>query len=398
MDKLPLTRLAWRIGIWEDVMSDIQSVLDKAVAAQDVPFVVGMVGNADGITFSGSAGDAAQGLTAAEDTGFRIFSMTKAIGSLAAMILIDRGKMSLDTPVGDVLPAWNDLKVLEGFDDDTPILRAPKTVATARHLATHTSGMEYEFWNPDVPKYMQLTGHPSVLSGLVQSLSYPLTTDPGTRWGYGPSIDWLGRMVEEVDGRRIDAFCAAEIFEPLGMTDTAFEPDALSDRLCTVRMRGEDGGFGPFDLAPPPHPEVYGMGHALYSTAPDYMRFLRMVLNRGQLDGTRILSEEAFDVMLRDQMNGLHFENMHSVAPPVSADVELPPGSTHSFMSVRTESDIPGKRSAGTQSWAGVCNTHYWVDPAKDVAAVIMTQSLPFGEPRFMQTYDAYERAVYAAL
>lgn len=398
MDKQPLTRLAWRIGIWEDVMSDIQSVLDKAVAAQDVPFAVGMVGNADGITFSGAAGDAAQGLTAAEDTGFRIFSMTKAIGSLAAMILIDRGKMSLDTPVGDVLPAWNDLKVLEGFDGDTPILRAPKTVATARHLATHTSGMEYEFWNPDVPKYMQLTGHPSVLSGLVQSLNYPLTTDPGTRWGYGPSIDWLGRMVEEVDGRRIDAFCAAEIFEPLGMTDTAFEPDALSDRLCTVRMRGEDGGFGPFDLAPPPHPEVYGMGHALYSTAPDYMRFLRMVLNRGQLDGTRILSEEAFDVMLRDQMNGLHFENMHSVAPPVSADVELPPGSTHSFISVRTESDIPGKRSAGTQSWAGVCNTHYWVDPAKDVAAVIMTQSLPFGEPRFMQTYDAYERAVYAAL
>lgn len=379
-------------------MSGMQTVLDNSVAAQDVPFAVGMVANADGITFSGAAGEAAAGRPAAEDTAFRIFSMTKAIGSLAAMILIDRGKLQMDTPVGDILPEWNALKVLEGFDGDTPILRAPKTVATARHLATHTSGMEYEFWNPDVPKYMQLTGHPSVLSGLVQSLNYPLTTDPGTRWGYGPSIDWLGRMVEAVDGRHIDAFCAAEIFEPLGMGDTAFEPDALRDRLCEVRMRGEDGGFVPFELAPPPHPEVYGMGHALYSTAPDYMRFLRMVLNRGQLDGHRLLSETGFDEMLRDQMRGLTFQNMKTAAPPVSADVELPPGSTHSFMSVRTEADIPGKRSADTQSWAGVCNTHYWVDPRKDVAAVIMTQSLPFGEPRFMRTYDAYERAVYAAL
>lgn len=379
-------------------MSNLQTVLNLAVAAQQVPFVVGMVGNADGITFSGAAGDAAEGRAAAEDTAFRIFSMTKAIGSLAAMILVDRGQLSLDTPVADILPAWNDLRVLEGFDGETPILREPKTVATLRHLATHTSGMEYEFWNPDVPKYMELTGHPTVLSGLKSALMYPLTTDPGTRWGYGPSIDWLGQMVEAVDGRRIDAFCQAEIFDPLGMVDTAFESDALADRLCSVSMRGEDGGFGPFELAPPPRPEFYGMGHALYSTAPDYMRFLRMVLNGGELGGNRLLSADAFRQLMADQMNGLTFQNMISVAPPVSADVELPPGTTHSFAFCRTETDIPGKRSAGTVSWAGVCNTHYWVDPAKDVAAVIMTQSLPFVEPGLLAAYDAYERAVYAAL
>jgi len=380
-------------------MNAIQHVLDRAVEAEDAPFVVAMAGNADGITFTGAAGDAAAGRKAGEDTAFRIFSMTKGIGSLAAMILIDRGRLSMDTPVEDVLPDWKDIRVLDGFDGDTPILRAPKTQATVRHLATHTSGLEYEFWNTDVPKYLEVTEHPSILSGLTKSLMYPLTSDPGTKWGYGPGIDWLGRVVEQVDGRRIDVFCQEEIFAPLGMDDTAFEPDALAGRLCDVSIRGEDGHFGPFELAPPPHPEVYGMGHALYSTAPDYMRFVRTILNGGELDGNRILSAEALATMLSDQMRGLRFEKMVSVAPPLTADFDPFPDTPvgHSFAFMRNDADIPGKRAAGSQSWAGVCNTHYWIDPARDVCAVIMTQSLPFVEPRFMQTYDAFERAVYAA-
>lgn len=380
-------------------MSNLDKVLEAAVAAQDVPFVVAMTGNAAGITYSGAAGETA-GRMADEGTVFRIFSMTKAIGSLAAMILIDRGKLSMDTPVADVLPEWNTLQVLDGWNGDEPILRAPKTVATTRHLATHTSGMEYEFWNADVPRYLQHTNHPTVLSGLKSSLMYPLTSDPGTRWGYGPSIDWLGQMVEAIDGRRIDAFCREEIFEPLGMPDTVFEPDSLTDRLSEVSMRNEDGGFDIYPLAPPANPEVYGMGHALYSTAPDYMRFLRMVLNKGQLDGNRVLSEAAMAEMCADQMRGLEVEKMITVAPPLSADVELYGGTraTHSFAFVRNEVDQPGARSAGSLSWAGVCNTHYWIDPTRDICAVIMTQSLPFLEPPLVKTYQAYETAVYASL
>lgn len=378
-------------------MSDIDAVLNKAVENHDVPFVVAMAGTVDGITFSGASGDAAEGHAAAEDTVFRIFSMTKAVGSVAAMILIDRGKLSMDTPVGDIVPEWNDLQVLEGFNDAGPILRAQKTVATIRNLATHTSGMEYEFWNADVPKFMEMTGHPTVLSGLVASMNYPLTTDPGTRWGYGPSIDWLGRVVEAVDGRRIDQFCREEIFEPLGMTSSAFEPDGFEDRLSSVSIRGEDGKFAGMALAPPPQPEFYGMGHAMYSTAPDYMRFLRMILGKGQLDGKRILSEQAVAEMTNDQMQGLTFEPMKSVSV-LTADVVLEGDPVHSFIAVTNRQDVPGKRSAGTQSWAGVCNSHYWVDPAKGVAAVIMTQSLPFVEKPMMDTYDAFERAVYTAL
>ena len=374
----------------------IDAVLNDAVAAQDVPFVVAMSGSSAGVNYSGSAGNAAEGRAAAEDTVFRIFSATKAVGSLAAMMMVDRGKMSMDTPVAEVLPEWDKLQVLDGWDGDTPILRAPKTTATMRHLATHRSGLEYEFWSADCAKYLETTGHPSVLSGTKLSLSCALMFDPGERWGYGPSIDWLGQAVEALDGRRIDQFCQEEIFEPLGMKDTAFEPDALKDRLAGVQARGEDGAFGPFELAPPPQPEVYGMGHCLYSTAPDYMRFLRMVLNGGELDGQRLLSEAGFAAMLENQMEGKLFERMVTLAPPVTADVELPEGSTHSFFAVRSEADVPGRRKAGTQSWAGVLNTHYWVDRASDVAGVIFTQSLPFVETPYLKTYEAFERAVYA--
>lgn len=380
-------------------MSAKDEVLSRAVERQDVPFVVGMAADSNGPTYSGAFGAAAPGRRASEDTVFRIFSMTKAVGSTAAMILIDRGKLDPDKPVEDVLPEFGTIKVLERFEGDTPILREPRTKATARHLATHTSGLEYEFWNGDMAAYLQKTGHPSILSGLKQAMFYPMMTDPGTRWGYGPSIDWLGLMVEEIDGRRIDRFCREEIFEPLGMKDTAFEvSDEAGGRLAAVRIRGEDGIFGPFEIAPPPGPEVYGMGHALYSTAPDYLNFLRMFLNRGTLNGNRILSEKGVDWMLADQMNGLSFERMITVAPAITADCDPFSGTrrTHSFGAFRNEVDIPGRRSAGSQSWAGVLNTHFWFDPKKDVAGLIMTQSLPFVEPRYMQTYADFETAVYA--
>ena len=378
----------------------LQRTLDEALTKGQVPFVVGMTGNAAGVTFSGAAGEAAPGRAAAADTVFRIFSMTKALGSTAAMILIDRGDLDFDTPVESVLPEFAEMRVLEGWDGDTPRLRAPKVKATARHLATHTSGLEYEFWRAEPAEYLARTGHPSVLSGLKASMFYPMTTDPGTRWGYGPSIDWLGLMVEKISGQRIDAFLKANVFDPLGMADTDVEVRPhMASRLAGVKARGEDGRFGDFELAPPSNPEVYGMGHALYSTPQDYLRFLRMLLNRGALDGQRVLSEAGVARMLENHMGPLTFEKMVTVAPPITADFDPFEGTTktHSFGFMRNEQDIPGRRRAGSQSWAGVLNTHYWFDPTADVAGLIMTQSLPFVEPPLMAAYDAFERAAYAA-
>lgn len=377
----------------------LQGVLDQAVEAGDVPFAVGMTGTSGGVTWSGASGEAAPGMAAGTDTVFRIFSMTKAVGSTAAMILIDRGELEMDTPVSDILPEFGQIKVLDGFDGDTPRLRAPKGTATVRHLATHTSGMEYEFWSEDIAAYLEKTGHPTVISGLNASLFYPMTSDPGTRWGYGPNTDWLGRVVEAVSGKRIDAFLKAEILDPLGMADTDVEVrPAMAERLAGVKARGEDGAFGDFDLAPPSEPEFYGMGHALYSTPQDYMRFLRMFLNKGALDGARVLSEAGVARMLENQMGALSFGKMITSAPAITADFDPFPevGRTHSFGFLRNEQDVAGRRRAGSQSWAGVLNTHYWFDPSADLAGLIMTQSLPFVEPRFMKTYEAFERAAYA--
>ena len=380
-------------------MSDLITILNDAVTAGGVPFVVAMSGNSSGVTWSGAAGERVPGVAATEDTVFRIFSMTKAVGSTAAMILIDRGKLSPDTPVEEILPQFADIKILDGFDGDTPRLRAPEIKATVRHLATHTSGFVYEFWNGDIPKYMEATGHLTILSGLKASLNYPLVFEPGERWDYGIGIDWLGQVVEAVDGRSIDAFCREEIFDPLGMPDTNFEvTDSMANRLAGIQARGEDGQFADFDIAPPSNPEFYGMGHALYSTAPDYMRFQRMFLNKGQLDGSRILSEAGVETMLANHIGDLRVGKLTTVAPPITADAEFFPGfeKTHSLGFMRMEEDVPEMRAAGSQAWAGVLNTHFWFDPARDVAGLIMTQTLPFVEPRFMELYEQFERAVYA--
>ena len=380
-------------------MSQLNDVIEQSIRAQDAPFLVAMVGDKDGIKWSGAAGERAPGQKAAQDTVFRIFSMTKAIGSTAAMILVDRGKLDPNTPVEAIIPEFNKIKVLDGFDGTTPRLRAPRTKATVRQLATHTSGFAYEFWNPDIPKYMQATGHPSILSGLKTSLFYPLVFDPGERWDYGIGIDWLGQVVEVVDGRKIDRFCREEILDPLNMIDTRFEvEDRMASRLASVSSRGEDGKFGDFAIAPPSNPEFYGMGHALYSTAPDFMRFLRMYLNKGQLDGKRLLSEKAVQSLLSNQIGDLKVGVLKTVAPAITADAEFFPGrkKTHGLAFMRIEEDVPEMRSAGSQFWAGVLNTHCWFDPNKNLAAVLMTQSLPFVEPRFMDVYDRFERAVYA--
>jgi CubicO group peptidase (beta-lactamase class C family) len=368
------------------------------VAAGRFPFVIGMTGKASGVTFAGAAGDAAPGMKAAPDTVLKIFSMTKGVGSTAAMILIEQGKMDFDTPVQDVLPEFAEIRVLDGWDGDKPKMRAPKVKATARHLATHTSGLEYEFWRGEVAEYLDKTKRPSILAGTKAAMFYPMMTDPGTRWGYGPSIDWLGLMVEKISGQRIDAFLKQSLFEPLGMKDTDVEVRPhMQGRLAGVKARGEDGKFGDYALAPPSTPEVYGMGHSLYSTTQDYMRFLRMFLNKGALDGNRVLKESSVARMQENHMGPLKFEKMVTVVPPVTADFNPFEGTTktHSFGFLRNEADIPGRRRAGSQSWAGVLNTHFWFDPTADLAGLITTQTLPFVEPPFMTAYEAFEKAAY---
>lgn len=381
-----------------------QQILDDAVASGQVPGAVAMAVHGNGeVIAEGVAGvaDVDSGAPMRHDSFFRLFSMSKAVGTTAAAMLIEDGSLTFDTPVTDVLPEFGELGVCDGFDGDTPRVRAPTTPCTVGHLATHTSGLTYGIWNETQAK-LDALGATSVLSGLRSSLlESPMVFDPGTAWAYGIGIDWLGRVVEAVSGRSIDEFLTERLFEPLGMHDTVFERDGREDRLVGVHTYAPDGSITAMpDIGPPPAPEFYGMGHALLGTAGDYLRFLRMFLNRGELDGARVLQPETIEWMFRNHIGDLdvtRFVSTHPLSAPEFEPVYGAPAK-HGFGFVTNTDDIEGRRRAGSQSWAGVMNTHMWVDPTADVAGVILTQILPFGDPRMLAVYEAFERDVYASL
>lgn len=387
----------------QTMMQLIDDVLNQAVCDHKVPGLVAMAAGRDGVFYKRAVGSTG-GDNAAPmrlDSIHRIFSMTKAIGTLAAVKLVEDGVLELDTPVADILPDFAKLQVLEGFDGDTPILRPPASQATIRQLATHTSGLAFEIWNEEIAKYLDVTGLPSIRTGLLESLNYPLVFDPGTSWAYGPSTDWLGRVVEEVSGKRIDAYCRDFLFEPLGMNDTVFEcTRARRERLVSAHGRDENGALVPMDIEPPSKPEFYGMGRALFSTAPDYMQFLRMLLGRGELDGVRIFKPETVSMICENHIGGVNIPVMSTMSPSLSADLDFLPGVAKKWGLgfAFNQEDIPGMRAAGSQSWAGILNTHMWWDPATGIAALIFMQHLPFLDETAMQIYGDFERAVYASL
>ncbi len=182
--------------------SDIDGLLQGAVDNRVLPGVVALAGDRDGTQYEGAFGllDIDGDAAVAHDTMFAIMSMTKAFVSVAALQLVEQGAIELSQPVAEVLPAFGDLAVLEGFDGDIPRLRAPARQATIRNLLTHTSGLSYSFLNADILRYRELTGTPDEISGQLEMLNVPLVADPGTRWEYGISTDWLGQVVEAVSG------------------------------------------------------------------------------------------------------------------------------------------------------------------------------------------------------
>lgn len=384
-------------------MKTLQDVLEAAVANGDTPGVAATVADRNGVIFEGAAGHRAIGgdQPMTLDSVFRIFSMTKAVGTVAAMQLVEEGRLSLDAPVADILPDFADVKVLEGFDGDRPILREPKRPCTVRHLATHTSGLVYDVWNADQMKYMELTGGQPTLTGAKAALkSFHMQFDPGTRWAYGMGTDWLGLVVEEIAGEEIDAILKRRIFGPLGMssTDVEFSGD-MGARKVAVHARTPDG-FQVIEMDLPSKPEFYGMGHALNSTAPDYLRFCRMILNGGELDGERVLKAETVARMSENAIGDLRLTKQKTTTPALGGDIDLFPDieKTYSLALMRNEADVPDRRRAGSLSWAGVMNTHYWIDPTTGIAAVIMMQHLPFVDEAALKVYGDFERAVYAGL
>ena len=380
----------------------VDDVLQAAVTNSDVPCVVAMAGDRDGVIYEGAAGERAPGSgeLVGPDTMFRIASMTKMVATVAALQLVERGELDLDDLIETYLPEFGELQVLEGFDGDTPRLRAPASKATVRHLVTHTSGLTYWFWNADMVRWHEVTGTPNVLSGSMEIFRAPLVADPGSRFEYGINADWLGRVVEAAGGLSLRDHMQQHILDPLGMSSTTFLMHEEQRARCVpIHVRGEDGAWTATDLDWSQEPEWWAGGHGLYSTPGDYLRFQRMLLCGGTLDGQKILEPATVEAAFRNQIEELEFPAHIATADPGSTcDFDAGPGMKWGLGLLLTTDGAEGMRATGSGAWAGLFNTHFWVDPASGVTGAVYCQSLPFVEPRVFAVYQGFESALYASL
>lgn len=381
--------------------STIDQVLQDAVAAGDVPNVVAIAADDKGMIYEGAAGPRAVGRDdpVGPDNPLRIASMTKPVCAVAALQLVERGNLDLDAPVETYCPEFADLKVLDGFDRDTPTLRPPASRAVVRHLLTHTSGQPYWFWNADSARWHRVTGVPIVTSGEAISLTEPLMADPGTTFQYGLAFDWLGKVVEAVSGMSLDRYFAENITGPLGMRDTAFVlTDEQRARSAPVHRRGENGEWTVTDYDWNPRPAWWSGGIALYSTPRDYLMFQRMLLGGGMLDKTKILERSSVDAMFTNRLGDINLPPMIRTADPmISDDFVLGPGYKWGFGLLLNTLQQPGLRAAGSGAWGGICNTYFWVDPASRITGAIYSQFLPFVTPEMLRMYQNFEKALYAS-
>jgi len=380
----------------------IDRTLREGIERRKIPCVTAMVASADKILYSGAFGkrDLASGIDVQPDSIFAIASMTKAITSVAAMQLVERGKLKLDEPVARHLPQLAKLDVLEGFDAaGKPVLRPAMKPITLRHLLTHTSGFAYPTWSEEMFKYTQATA--PLPAGVVAPL-VPLIFEPGTRWQYGYSADWTGRLVEAVSGMNLEQYFQRNILEPLGMSDTSFIfPKEKFDRLVSRSQRQNGGPLQEVPRTLPPRPAAFNGGGGLNSTAPDYIRFMQIILRYGR-SGVRdeILTAKSVEMMSINQIGDLGAGRLKTFLPNTSSDVDLHPGAVDKWglgFLINTVA-YPGGRSAGSLAWAGVYNTFYWIDPPRGMCAVIMMQFLPFVDKEAVGLLGDFERAVYANL
>lgn len=383
----------------------VDALLNDAVGKGSIPGVVAGVTTRDGVSYLNGFGERVLGAGDAmtPDTVGWIASMTKAITSAGAMQLVEEGRLDLDAPATSVVPGLGNIGVLEGFDDaGAPRTRPPSHPVNLRHLLTHTAGFSYDIWDEDLIRYQEATDTPGIISCMNAALTTPLRFDPGERWNYGINIDWAGKMIEAVSGRKLGDYLQAHLFEPLGMSDTAFRiTDPMRAKLAKIHQREENGSLTPLvDLELPQEPEFEMGGGGLYGTVGDYLAFVRMILNQGRANGSQVLRPETVDMMSRNQMGNSRVTVMKTAMPPFSNDVEFFPGcpKTWGLGFMINEEEAPTGRSAGSLAWAGLANSYYWIDPAKGVGGVWLTQVLPFGDEKSLPLFLEFERTVYENL
>ena len=378
-------------------VAGMDSALRGAVERKDVPGVVALLTDRRRVLYQGAFGVAdvstARALTA--DALFRIASMTKPITSVAAMQLIEQRRFGLDDPVENYLPEFANLKVFESFDAATGAyrLRPASRPPTVRHILTHTSGLGYPFTSAILRDFKPQPGENYPFGG-------PLLFDPGGRWHYGTSTDVVGKLVEKLSGQKLEDYFHEHIFAPLQMSDTSYNvPQEKAARLAAAQQRGGERMDGAIELQTPQPgltiSEPIG-GGGLVSTANDYGRFMRMLLNGGELDGARLLRAETVTLMGQNNIGAVSVPALKT-ALPRSADFTFIADGRDKWglgFLITTE-QVPGRRSPGSLSWGGINNTYFWIDPSRGIAGVILMQYLPFADVKALAAYDAFERGAY---
>ncbi len=373
----------------------LSTFLTNAATRGDVPGVVVAVVGKDGSLYHEAFGVSStlKRTPMAKDTIFNMASMTKPITSVAIMMLVDEGKLRLDDEVATYLPTYKNPLVISRFNeaDASYQTRPAKRPITIRHLLTHTSGIGYGFANPMLTKIMEKTGK--------TELELPLLFDPGESWAYGASTRLLGSVVEAISGQALDVFLTSRILQPLGMHDTSYlVPTTKYARVVAVNARGTDGAFVERPMPATLPATVQGDG-GLYGTAGDYGLFLRMLLNRGALAGTRILSEKSARAMLDSHTGRVVVQPQESANLALSRNFPVGAGADHWGLGFQlTAGQARNRRSRGSGTWAGIFNTHFFIDPTREIGVVVMMQTLPFYDEASMRVYAGVEDAVYANL
>src|SRR5712672_399996 len=384
--------------------AQIDQLLRRKSDAREIPGVVAMAANSKEVIYQGAHGkrDLSKDDAMTVDSVFWIASMTKAITAAGAMQLVEQGKLVLDAPIATVLPDLAAPQVLEGFDaQGEPKLRPAKNPITLRHLMTHTAGFCYDLWNGEMVKYLEKTGLPGITTCKNDALKTPIMSDPGTRWEYGTNIDFVGKAVEAVSGKRLDAYLRDQLLAPLGMSDTGFRiGESQRQRLVGMHARGPDGSLTaiPFELEQ--DPEFHMGGGGLYGTAGDYIKFTQMILNKGRGNGNQVLKAETVAIMGQNHIGELNMTKMVSAVAWATNDVDLYPDMVKkwglSFL-INTARTAEG-RSPGSLAWAGLANTYFWIGPARNITGVILMQVLPFGDNKCLEAFAGFESGVYAGL
>jgi methyl acetate hydrolase len=372
--------------------TDIDAALQACVEAKDAPGVVAMAATERSVVYQGSFGlrDIKGEAKMSPDTIFRIASMVKLLTSVAAMQLVEQGKLKLDDPAAKIDPTLASPQVLAGFDPQgVPQLRPAAKPITLRNLLSHTSGLSYQLWDANVVRYLKSA---KALPRM------PLMFDPDSKWAYGSSIDRVGRLVEIASGKRLDRYFHDHIVHPLGMVDTAFVlTESQHGREASLCARKADGTLSPVPLEKKAPPKTFSGGSGIFSTAPDYLRLLQALLGRGSFNGSSILRPETVALMGKNQIGDIEAGVMKTTNPRLSSDVDFFPGVRlrWGLGHMINLDPVENGRKAGSLTWAGLYNTHYWMDPASGIAGVIMMQVLPFADQRALNVYRQFEHGIY---